>query len=101
MSVKEIARFSPAVIARANRCGVYQKAPGGAFYVDFRAFAAWGGKQSALVPDGEGQATCDRSVAAALFAQRQHQQMELAEAGRRVATPTPRAPRFGPFSRTT
>jgi integrase len=97
MSTKAATKFSPAVIARANRCGVYQKAPGGAFYADFRAFAAWGGKQSALVPDGEHHATRDRSVATALFAKRQHSMMELAEAGPRTAALAPRAPRFGPF----
>ena len=97
MSTKAATKFSPAVIARANRCGVYQKAPGGAFYADFRAFAAWGGKQCALVPDSEHHATKDRSVATALFARRQHSLMELAEAGPRTAAPTPLAPRFGPF----
>lgn len=97
MSARAAVKFSPAVIARANRCGVYQKTPGGAFYADFRPLAAWGGKQSALVPEGEHQATKDQSIATALFAKRQQILMELAEAGPRTAAPTPRVPRFGAF----
>lgn len=95
MRAKPAFKFSPAVIARARRCGVYQKSPGGAFYADFRPFAARGGRQSALVPDGEHQATKDRSVATALFSKRQQILMELAEAGPRTAMPTPVVPRFG------
>ncbi|MCO4099451.1 MAG: hypothetical protein HEQ38_08640 [Gemmatimonas sp.] len=97
MSAKPAFKYSPSVKALANRCRVYQKAPNGAFYADFRAFAAWGGKLAALVPDGEKQATKERSVAAALFAKRQLSLMELAEAGARVTAPTPLAPRFGAF----
>jgi integrase len=97
VSTKPAFKFSPSVKALANRCRVYQKAPSGAFYADFRAFAAWGGKLAALVPDGEKQATKERSVAAAIFAKRQLSLMELAETGPLTAALTPPAPRFGPF----
>ena len=91
-------RPSSAAQALADACRLYQKCKDGPWYADLRPFRAWGGKQVALVPEGQRLATTRRGLATKLYSA--HLETFIAKMERGEASPSTPAsapPRLGPY----